>query len=1355
MPVISESVPSADSSASASSEISAPTEDATPPASEDAPPTESAMSAMSGGSGSVFGGADGSPSTIKQIIPGVDQTTGALIYKYPIKVPPGRNGVQPQINLSYNSLDQDPSTIVGHGWTIDIPYIKRINRKGVDKLYTEDYFESSLTGELVNASGATYESKVDNGEFLKYVFASSTWVVTDKTGTIYTFGSASSTRQDNPSSSTQIFAWMLENVQDLNGNSIAYTYYKNAGQIYPSTIAYTGFSTSTAPFEVDFIRETRPDISLKFDTGFAATTTYRISEITAKYNNSWVRNYTLGYATGTFDGRALLDTIIETGRSEASTTVTLPATDFNYQGDINYFTEDSAWACPIAVMSTQGVIFADVNADGLPDILQATNTTTSAYLNNGSAGWDINTTFRPPMEFYTSVGTPHDLGVRLGDINGDGRVDLVQRGSTATSTYFNTASGWSSTSSAAWTVPVALASSDDADPGSRFIDLNGDGLPDFISTTGSSSSPTTSVWLNTGSSFATSTGWSSPVMLQDGTILADLNNDGLIDILYSASSTGVGWVHGAYLNTGNKSWVATSDFDPPKVFKVNGIDQGIREADVNGDGYSDIVEGKYNTSSTYLNTGSAWQSTSAWVSSYPFTDSNNLDTGNRLTDYNGDGMVDMANCRNGYSNMEKNLGVRADLLSRVKLPTGGIIDIAYKGTPQFQNGSTILNSQLPFVINAVSSITRNSGFGVYSTTTLSYEGGKYYFGDAFDRKMAGFAEVISTDSASNTTSYFYHQGDTSSSTIGEYNDSVSKIGKIYRTEIRDSSSNLYSLSISKWDQASTTAGSFVKRIQTTLLQYDGNGGHKDKAESYSYATTTGNLISKIEWGEVTGSDDGTFSDAGSDKRTTDITYASNTATYVFALPATEALTNASGTKIKESRYYYDTLSLGSVGNGNLTKIEKWKSGSSYVNVQKTYNSYGLVTQETDPRSKTITYSYDTNNLYPATSTNALGQATSYSYDYSSGKPSSRKDPNSRTFTTTFDGLDRPIEEDQPDLSTSTLSVAKTTYAYTDSYNNSSVLKTDYLDSSTGVATYSYLDGFGRTIQTRRQAEDVGIFVTNDTVYNNLERTDKESLPYFSASHSRTSATSTASLYTTYGYDPMLRVTSVANAVGTTTTTYDDWKTTITDARGKPKSLYNDAYGNLKQVDEVNGSSTYTTTYTYDLNDNLTKITDALSNIRNFTYDGLSRRLTAEDLHASADVTFGAWTYTYDDSNNLTQTVDPKSQTVNYTYDDINRLLTEDYTSATGTEASYAYDSCTEGVGRLCIATSTGATVQYLYNVLGGISQETKTVSSTAYQTSYTYDRQGNILNIINPDGSEIKYVYNFGGLLEQVLWKEP
>jgi YD repeat-containing protein len=167
---------------------------------------------------------------------------------------------------------------------------------------------------------------------------------------------------------------------------------------------------------------------------------------------------------------------------------------------------------------------------------------------------------------------------------------------------------------------------------------------------------------------------------------------------------------------------------------------------------------------------------------------------------------------------------------------------------------------------------------------------------------------------------------------------------------------------------------------------------------------------------------------------------------------------------------------------------------------------------------------------------------------------------------------------------------------------------------------------------------------------------RESLPYFSTGTASTTATSTAALFATTVYDPLYRVTGVGTAVGSTTNAYDDWTTTVTDPNGNVKSLYSDAYGNLNRVDEVNDASTYTTTYEYNYLKTLTKITDALSNIRNFTYDGLGRRLTAEDLHASGDGTFGTWTYTYDDAGNLATSIDPKNQTIEYTYDDSNRVV---------------------------------------------------------------------------------------------------
>jgi RHS repeat-associated protein len=193
---------------------------------------------------------------------------------------------------------------------------------------------------------------------------------------------------------------------------------------------------------------------------------------------------------------------------------------------------------------------------------------------------------------------------------------------------------------------------------------------------------------------------------------------------------------------------------------------------------------------------------------------------------------------------------------------------------------------------------------------------------------------------------------------------------------------------------------------------------------------------------------------------------------------------------------------------------------------------------------------------------------------------------------------------------------------------------------------------------------------------------------------------------------------------------------------------------LNQVDEVNGASTYTTSYEYNYLDNLTKVTDALSNIRNFTYDGLGRRKTAEDLHASADSYFGTWTYTYDDAGNITTRLSPESETTNFTYDDTNRVLTEDYTGDAGTEVSYAYDSCPNGKGYLCSATTTDAVTSFEYNALGLVEDETRTIDSTSYITTYDYDRQGNITTMTYPDNAQVKYTYNTAGLVETVQHKE-
>lgn len=1302
--------------------------------------------------------------------------TGALTYTLPITVPPGRNGLQPDLKLQYNSQDTSHNSVFGAGWSDNIPYIQRLNKQGADKLYSTStpYFYSSLVGELV-ATSTEWRAKVDDGAFLRFSTSSDTWIVKDKQGTTYTFGNATSTRQDNPSDSSKIFKWLLAEVEDPNGNSITYEYYKDAGQIYPSAIKYTHSATSTdGIFEVALLRESRSDNATSTATAFNVITNYRINEIQVKINGSLTRKYVISYTAGDNGYRSLINTITETGYDESGTPTSLPATDLDFQSTTNSWTENTSWTIPSGVHFTGwpdrddwGVRLADVNGDALLDLVKAKNGSRSTYLNTGS-GWTASSTWDLSLDIVDSSG--FDRGVRLVDVDGDGFADVVRSinvtGTSTREVYLNDGSGW--TLSGSWSIPLDFTNNSGDDFGVRLFDVNGDGLPDLVYAIDNSAGPDVQdIYLNTGGGWSYDSSWTIPsgVFFTEslnrsdlGIRMDDVNGDGLLDLLQS-----IGGTRAIYLNTGS-GWARDNSWTIPVDFTQPYDDLGVRTGDVNGDGLADLVKlagtATGSTRQVYINNGEGWTNESGWtIPSVVFVTVDGDDDGTRLADLNGDGLADLITLfqPNGGSTQKVYLNNHkvADAATRITYPQGGKKEVEYKPSPQYKDSSgNLLNPSLPFVLSTVATSTESDGLGLSSTKTYTYAKGRFYFNTYLDRKYSGFGQVTETNAAGAKTTTSYHGGTQNESSKGQYQDHISKAGKPYRVEVRDASNNLYSLDITKWDRSDLgNDANFVKLAQSVKFVYDGNTSHKEKAESTTYATTTGNILEKIQWGEVTGSDDGTFTDTGTDKFTSTFSYATNASSTVYKV-SQETVTDQSANKVRESRVYYDNQSLGTLTLGNLTKEERWKTGSTYIDTEKTYDSYGLVIQEKDPRDKVTSYVHDGYKLYVATSTSPVLHTTDYYYDYSLGKPKKTVDPNNLIFETVFDGLDRVTQEKQPDLTATSTQVTKTAYTYTNETVGLKTQRTDYLNSATSTDMFTYTDGLGRMIQTRKEAEDSNTYGVTDVVYNNLGQVGKESLPYFATGTSRTTATTTAALFSTFSYDPLLRVTTVANAVGTTTNAYEDWKTTVTDPRGKPKHLYKDAYDNLWKVEEMVGSSTSTTQYEYNGNKNLTKITDASSNVRNFTYDGLGRRLTAQDLHAPADGTYGTWTYTYDDAGNLTQTADPKSQTINWTYDDINRVLTEDYTGQAGTEQTFTYDTCTNGKPRLCSVASATATTTLAYNPIGQVKQEVKTIGGVTYQTDYTHDRQGNTLTITNPDGSQMRYTHNSAGQLETIDRKE-
>ena len=99
--------------------------------------------------------------------------------------------------------------MIGRGWSFNMPTIEHINRTGSDQLYATDYYFSTMDGELASTTVlSTYGARFEAGNFNKYKFSTSTnsWIVTDKNGTTYKFGSVAASRQDDPNNSSHIYS---------------------------------------------------------------------------------------------------------------------------------------------------------------------------------------------------------------------------------------------------------------------------------------------------------------------------------------------------------------------------------------------------------------------------------------------------------------------------------------------------------------------------------------------------------------------------------------------------------------------------------------------------------------------------------------------------------------------------------------------------------------------------------------------------------------------------------------------------------------------------------------------------------------------------------------------------------------------------------------------------------------------------------------------------------------------------------------------------------------------------------------------------------------------------------------------
>ena len=261
----------------------------------------------------------------------------------------------------------------------------------------------------------------------------------------------------------------------------------------------------------------------------------------------------------------------------------------------------------------------DVNRDGKPDLVVANFASgTASVLLNTTAANSATATFADQVALVTGAG-PSQVGVA--DFNGDGKADIVIVDSfqTTVSVYLNTTATGATvaTFSAEKTFAAGLGPT-----GLAVGDINGDGRADVIVT--NQGAATASVLLNTTAAGATTPSFAAPQTVTTGTnpvavIVADINSNGVPDLVVANNQTNTVSV---LVNTTNFAGVNLNQHGiTGSWFNAATGGQGIEievYPDLNGAGHG-LLFGGWFTYDTVAGGGQRWYALSGNVSTSSVT----------------------------------------------------------------------------------------------------------------------------------------------------------------------------------------------------------------------------------------------------------------------------------------------------------------------------------------------------------------------------------------------------------------------------------------------------------------------------------------------------------------------------------------------------------------------------------------------------------------------------------------------------------------------------------------------------------------------------------------------------------------
>ena len=384
--------------------------------------------------------------------------SGGATYTIPIEVPPGINGMQPNVSVVYSS--QGGNGIAGWGWNIS--GMSSISRTGCN-LYNDSKISSpqlttddnlTLDGQrliLVSdvgtnlTNGAKYRTEIETYSDItfKSINGYVCFEVKTKEGMTMEFGSSADS-YIHAQGSTVAITWLLAKVTDANGNYMTYSYGNDSNfeEFWLDKINYTcndAAGITTGANEIDFIYTSeRADSQTNYFVGKKMKQTHLLQSIKTITNSSTPQreySFTYSIADGFYnkltqidekgnDGTRYNPTIIDWNKLNSSTTPTFGFTSNNTAigATFDNFSMDKT------------MIFVDIDNDGFVDLIRPKLDNNGSYLYTGWEmyksvnGQNFGTTPSQKEIFNYDPIAPFSGQYHLYpvDVNGDGMSDIIE-----------------------------------------------------------------------------------------------------------------------------------------------------------------------------------------------------------------------------------------------------------------------------------------------------------------------------------------------------------------------------------------------------------------------------------------------------------------------------------------------------------------------------------------------------------------------------------------------------------------------------------------------------------------------------------------------------------------------------------------------------------------------------------------------------------------------------------------------------------------------------------------------------------------------------------------------------------------